>query len=321
MISNIIIVLFLLTLSENASSILTGRLYAVNQTAKSSWFGMIENESKNFDEQIELGEVWYASGPCATRSINSEQYTIVYLRDTVFHPLDYHLLTIDVTNSQKPKILNDITLDKSINGSFLQISDDDKQFIGIKTIVGTRAQIELATINKTTGQINVMGFYPYGGIFIEMNFVRQHRLFYVLHDSKLIYGINVDTGNVDVDIVIPNGYSLQGLIYDSIKDRLLTFAYSENYTQPAFALAEIVIKKNSTNFQIQPIGNPIIPSVGYAWFFAYAVAVKERQWISLWMDDETSEYRFISVDLDNGSIVTNQTMKSVSNLIGLVYFQ
>ena len=321
MISNIIIVLFLLTLSENASSILTGRLYAVNQTAKSSWFGMIENESKNFDEQIELGEVWYASGPCATKSINSEQYTIVYLRDTVFHPLDYHLLTIDVTNGQKPKILTDIKLDKSTNGSFKQISDDDKQFVGFRSIVDTIAQIELATINKTTGHVNVIGFYPYGGLSFDMLFVRQHRLYYALHDSKLIYGINVDTGNVDVDIVIPNGYSLRGLMYDPIKDRLLTFAYSNNYTERAFTLGEIVIKPNSTNFQIQPIGNPIIPSIGYAWFFAYTVAVKERQLISIWLDDETADYRFISVDLDNGSIVTNQTMKSVSNLIGLVYFQ
>lgn len=310
----------MLTLLENVLSVLNGRLYGVNQTGKAVWFGMIENESKYFDQQINLGEVWFASGPCATKSINNEQYMIIYLKDTFIHRDGFHLLTIDVSNDQKSKIFSDIKLDKSTNGSFIQISDDDKQLIGMRTIVGTRVQIELATINKTTGKINVTGFYPYGEDFFDMNFVRQHRLYYVLRDSKLIYGINVDTGNVDVDILVPKGYYLQGLVYDSITDRLLSFVYSENYTENAFALAEIVIKNNSTNFQVQPIGNPIIPFIGYAWSAAYALAVKERQLITIWQDDETTDYRFITVDLDNGNIVTNQTMPPAPNLIGLVYF-
>lgn len=318
--SNLIVVLFVLILSDSVLSVLNGRLYGINQTSKAAWFGMIENESKTFDQMIDLGEVWFASGPSATRGVNSEQYMIVYLRDTILDRNEFHLLTVDVTSGQKPKILSNIKLDKSTNGSFIQISDDDKQLVGMREIAGTRAQIELATINKTNGRINVTGFYPYGSDFFHMVFARERRLYYILHGSKLIYGINVDTGNIDIDILIPNGYSLQGLTYDSVKNRLLSFIYSVNFTESSYVLAEILIENNSTNIRFQPIGNPIIPYVGYAWFSIYTLAVKERQLITVWLDDETSNFLFISTDIDNGNVVTNQTMSSAWNFIGLVYF-
>jgi hypothetical protein len=152
-----------------------------------------------------------------------------------------------------------------------------------------------------------------------MTFARQRRLFYNIMDSYLFCGINIENGNLDVKINVPNEYLIYAIIYDSIKDQLLSIIYSSIIEKNGWNIAKILLENNSTTMQFQRIGKSIIPMKGkYLWSTTYTLALKERQWITLW-DDSDNKIIF-TFDIDNGNIIQNQTINNSRDLNNLVYF-
>ncbi len=132
-----------------------------------------------------------------------------------------------------------------------------------------------------------------------MSFARQRRLYYNLINSNLFCGINVDTGKLDINIKVPNDYSIYGLVYDSIKDRLISLVYSSTVVQNGWFIATIVIENNST-MKFERIGKSFIPmGEKYLWSTTYTLALKERQWLTLWSTNDTEDRNtFILFDID-----------------------
>jgi hypothetical protein len=307
-------ILLLLLLSKNVLS----HLYGIDGSSLISSFVKIVNNSTKYDRLLSLGRGTISGPATATKSIDNENYIVTYHISDSFGVPHYYILTIDITNTPKVKI--NATIFGSGIGSFWQIADDQKQIIGIRESLQSGASLELATINQTTGQVKTLGLYPYGSYSIIMAFARQRRLYYNIIDN-LFCGINVDTGKLDINIKIQNDYSIYGIIYDSLTDRLISLVYSSIVVKNAWFIAEI-ITENASTIKFKRIGKSIIPMGDkYFWSTTYTLALKQRQWITLWDNQDDGDNKdLINFDLDTGEIVQQQTINNSKYLNNVVYF-
>jgi hypothetical protein len=315
-----LIFLILFFLNEKVFSLSKGRLYGIDKSSSIASFVYIENNSRKYDRLINIGKGTFPGPATATKSIDNQYYIITYTIFDSFAVPHYYILTIDVKN--KTKIESNLTLNGPGIGSFWQIGDDEKEIVGIRESFHSGASLELASINKTNGYIKTIGLYPYGSYSLIMTFARQRRLFYNIMNSNLFCGINIDNGNLDIQINVPNEYSIYAIVYDEIKDQLLSIVYSAIIEKDSWFIAKIIIENNSTKIKFERIGKSIIPMKGkYSWSTTYTLALKERQWITLWndSDDENNNIIFI-FDIDNGNIIQNQTINHSKYLNNLVYF-
>jgi hypothetical protein len=280
MCTNLVVLLFLLTLNKNVLSSFQGHLYGINRPTLTSSFVQIENNSSNSIDLLNLGSASLSGPATAMRTIDNKNYIVTYyISDSLGVP-HYFILTIDVTNT--PRLKSNVTINGPGLGSFWQISDDQKQIVGIRESLHSGASLELATIDQTNGKVKTLGYYPYGSYNLVMGFARQRRLYYNIINGNLFCGINVDTGKLDINIKLQNDYSIYAIIYDSIKDRLISLVYSSTIVQNAWFLATIVIENNST-MKFERIGKSFIPmGEKYLWSTTYTLALKERQWLTLW---------------------------------------
>ena len=319
--SMFLIFVFSLFLNEKVFSLSHGRLYGIDQSSRTASFVHIENNSTNYDQLINLGKMTVSGGATATKSLDNQYYLVTYHTSDSFGVPHYFILTIDVNNNTA-KIKSNLTLTGPGIGSFWQISDNGKEIVGVRESLGSGASLELASINPVNGYIKTIGLYPYGSYSLVMGFARERRIYYNIMDSYLFCGINVDNGNVDVKINVPNGYSIYAIIYDSIKDQLLSIVYSSTIEQNGWFIAKILLENNSTELKFQRIGESIIPMKGkYLWSTTYTLALKERQWITLWNDSNDPNNNIIfTFDIDNGNIMQNQTINNSKYLNNLVFF-
>ena len=319
--SMFLIFVFSLFLNDKVFSLSYGRLYGIDQSSRTASFVHIENNSQNYDRLINLGKMTVSGGATATKSLDNQYYLITYHISDSFGVPHYFILTIDVGNNTT-KIKSNFTLTGSGIGSFWQIADNEKEIVGVRESLGSGASLELASINPTNGYIKTIGLYPYGSYSLVMAFARERRIYYNIMNSYLFCGINVDNGNLDVKINVPNGYSIYAIIYDSIKDQLLSIVYSSTIEENGWFIAKILLENNSTEMQFQRIGKSIIPMKGkYFWSTTYTLALKERQWITLWEDsDDPNNNIILTFDIDYGNIIQNQTINNSKYLKNLVYF-
>lgn len=322
---NLFIVLLLIYLNVNISLSYKGNLYGIDQTLiRESSFIQIKNNSPNFDHLLNLGDVSISGPVTAMKTVNNENYIVTYhISDSKGVP-HYFILTINIKDS--PKITNNVTINGPGYGSFWQISDDEKQIFGIRESAHPSASLEVATIDHITGKVETVGLYPFGEYSLVMGFARQRRIYYNIidsyTDSYLFCGINVDNGNLDINIKIPDDYLIYALIYDSIKDRLISIVYSSKVVQNSWFLATIIIDKNSSTMEFERIGNATIPmGENYLWSTTYTLALNERQWLTLWSNTDTEDDRTLIIfDIDDGHIVQKQIINHSKYLNNLVYF-
>ncbi|UJR17599.1 hypothetical protein I4U23_004495 [Adineta vaga] len=312
------ITLLLTFLNVTISFSFQGRLYGVDTSSiRNAAFVQIINNSPNYDRLLNLNRVSISGPATATKNIHNESYVVTYYTSDSHGVPYYFLFTIDVQNT--PKLINNVTINGRGYGSFWQIADDEKQLVGIRESATPGATLELASLDQTTGQAKTIGLYPYGSYSLVMGFARQRRIYYNIIESYLFCGINVDTGNLDLNISIPNGYAIYALIYDSKTDRLISLAYSDKIVEKAWFIASIILENNSSTMKFQRIGNSSIPMNGhYFWSTKYTLATNERQWITLWSTDETNT--LITFNIDTGDIVQQQIINQSQYLTNLVYF-
>jgi hypothetical protein len=315
-------IFLILFLNIQVFSLSNGRLYGIDRSSTTAVsFVYIEDNSTKYDRLINLGKGTFPGPATATRSLDNQYYIVTY---SIFDSLGvphYYILTIDV-NNDIIKVKSNLTLNGSGIGSFWQIGDDEKQIIGIRESFHSGASLELASINQTNGYIKTIGLYPYGSYSLVMTFARQRRLFYNIMNSYLFCGVNIDNGNLDLKINIPNEYLIYAIIYDSIKDQLLSIVYSSIIEKDGWIIAKILFENNSTKIKFERIGKSIIPMKGkYLWSTTYTLALKERQWITLWNDlDNPNNNIIFTFNIDNGNIIQNQTINYSKYLNNLVYF-
>lgn len=318
---SILIRLFLfLFFNKTVFSLYNGRLYAIDRSSIIASFVQIENNSTKYNHLINLGRATVSGPATATKSLDNENYLVTYsIYDSLGVP-HFYFLTIDINN--KTKIKSNLTLNGPGIGSFWQIGDDQKQIVGIRESFHSGASLELASINQTNGQMKTIGLYPYGSYSLVMAFARERRLYYNLINSYLFCAVNIDTGLLDVEINLPNDYSIYAIVYDSIKDQLLSIVYSSTVIDKAWFIAKILIENNSSTMKFQRIGTSSIPMTGkYFWSTTYTLALKERQWITSWDDSEQQDNSvIITFDIDSGNIIQNQTINNSKDLKNLVYF-
>ncbi|CAF1691768.1 unnamed protein product, partial [Adineta ricciae] len=86
--------------------------------------------------------------------------------------------------------------------------------------------------------------------------------------------------------------------------------------------ASIIVDTSSSTLKFERIGNSVIPMDGnHFWSTTYTLAVKERQWITLWSTGNTGDGNtLITFDIDTGDIVHKQTINNSKYLNNLVYF-
>jgi len=313
-----ILLLLLLLLSKDVLSSNDGCLYGIDRSSLIASFVKIVNNSTKYDRLLSLGPVSISGPATATKSIDNQNYIVTYYISDSHGVPHYYILTIDINNTPKVKI--NATITGSGIGSFWQIADDQKQIVGIRDSLRAGASLELATINQTNGQVKTLGLYPYGSYSIIMAFAQQRRLYYNIIDN-LFCGINVDTGKLDINITIPNDYSIYGIIYDSLTDRLISLVYSSKVVQNAWFIAEIITENNST-IKFKRIGKSIIPMGDkYFWSTTYTLALKQRQWITLWANKNAGYNEdLINFNIDTGEIVQQQTINNSKYLNNVVYF-
>jgi hypothetical protein len=214
--NNTFVLLLLSVFSKNVSSSFTGHLYGIDQL---SFVQLMINSSK-YDHLLNLGRLSLSGSATTIKNINNQSYVVAYhIFDSFGLPHTY-LLTIHVIDTPQVKI--NLTINGPGYRSFWQIADDQKQLIGIRKCHHSDATLQVATINQIRGKVERRGLYPYGSYSIVMEFACQRRLYYNLIESYLFYGINVDMGNLDINISIPNDYTIYALIYDQLKDRLIS---------------------------------------------------------------------------------------------------
>jgi hypothetical protein len=295
-----------------------GHLYGINRPSLTASFVEIPNNSTKSNDLLNLGRISISGGATAMKTINNENYVVAYHTSDSFGVPHYFILTIDITNT--PKVKSNLTINGPGLGSFWQIADDEKQIVGIRESLQSGASLELATIDQTIGKVKTVGLYPYGSYSLVMGFARQRRLYYNLIDGKFC-GINVDTGKLDVNIRLTNDYMIYAIVYDEIKDRLISIVYSSTVVEKAWFIANIIIENNS-KIKFERIGKSIIPMEGrYFWSTTYTLALKERQWITLWDDSQVGDNGvLITFDIDNGDIIEKQIINNSKYLNNLVYF-
>ena len=303
-------------LCEVSLLVCSGSVFGTDQSGLDCFFVKLNSNFSKFDRILNIGDISISGPFTASRSLNNKNYLVTYHTFDSLGVPHYFLLNIDI--SQKAKVIENVTLNGPGVGSFFKIVEDEKQgLIGIRESLHPGSTLEVASINRTNGLMKSIGFYPYGEYSLVMTFARQRRLFYNLIDSYRFCAIDVDTGRLDVDTMIPGEYLIYAIVYDSIKDRLLTIVTIEN----SWVLAEMKIENSSSTISFQRIGNSSIPmSKGYLWTNTYTLALTQRQLMTLWDFSNEDTYILITFDIDSGDIIQKQTISNANYLNNLVYF-
>ncbi|CAF1232315.1 unnamed protein product [Adineta ricciae] len=313
-------ILCVLVSCVNITLAFQGRLFGVDTSSiRNTSFVQILDNSPKYDRLLYLNRASFAGPATATRNIHNETYSATYYTSDSFGVPHYFLFTIDV---KKPlKLLNNVSINGPGYGSFWQIADDETRLVGIRESAHSGASLEVAALDQTTGRVNTIGLYPYGSYSLVMGFARQRRIYYNVIEA-LFCGVNVDTGKLDVQIRMPNDYVIYALIYDPTKDRLISIVYSGKIVDKAWFIASIIVDTSSSTLKFERIGNSVIPMDGnHFWSTTYTLAVKERQWITLWSTGNTGDGNtLITFDIDTGDIVHKQTINNSKYLNNLVYF-
>lgn len=290
------------------------RLFGMDQKTLNTKFIELYNGSSHH-QVLDLGKCVFEN-PSATAKLNNHTYLSTYNTfDSKGIPY-FFLLMIDVeTKSLK---LNLSLVDKEDNGAFYHIgvTNNNGNIYGIRDSSGSFA-LEVAKINQTTGRIESIGKYPAGEFSIIMAFAPKRRLYYNVIETTL-YGINIDTGNLDVHSKIPADYSIYGLDYDLAKDRLIAVVYPFGLDDGAWILAEIVVKGKG-ELQVNRIGKSEIPFEKYLWSTNYALDPVKRLWITLWGTEDDKKNYFFVFNIDNGNIV-EQMATNLTELSNLACF-
>ncbi|CAF3750861.1 unnamed protein product [Rotaria sp. Silwood1] len=280
------------------------RLYGLDQSSLQTKLIQINNSS-SYNPVLNLGRSTFSSKAISTK-IGNQNYVSTYRTFDSLGVPHYFLLIIDI-------YLKSIKLNLTLNekygsGSFWQlavINDDD--IIGIRESLRPGSTLEVAKINLTNGSMKTIGTYPYGSYSLVMTYASKRRLYYNVIDPK-VYAVNVDTGNLDVNIQIPNGYSIYALDYDSINDRLIALVYSSSETNGWILTQMIITEKQEIKFE--RIGTTVIPFEKYLWTTTYTINSNEHAWMTIWSDKNSNNSIFISLNIDNGEIIEKWEINS-----------
>ncbi|CAF2738225.1 unnamed protein product [Rotaria sp. Silwood2] len=262
------------------------RLYELDQSSIET--KLIEiNNSSSYNLVLNLGHSTFSSKATSTKIGNQNYVSTYHTFDSLGVP-HYFLLIVDI-------YLKSIKLNLTLNekygsGSFWQvaaISDDD--------IIGIRESL-----------------HP--GSTLVMTYASKRRLYYNVIESTL-YAINVDTGNIDVNIQIPNDYLIYALDYDSINDRLIALVYSSSITNGWILTQMIITAKQEITFD--RIGKIIIPFEKYLWATIYTISSNKNSWMTIWRVEDSNASIFISFNIDNGEIIEKWEIRSrdLGNLV------
>ncbi|CAF3395170.1 unnamed protein product [Rotaria sp. Silwood2] len=162
--------------------------------------------------------------------------------------------------------------------SQIAVTNNDERFIGIRESASAPLSLGVAEINRTTCRMNTIGIYPAGSFSYVMVYASKRELYYNVIASTL-YGINVRTESLEIQIPIPNDYTIYELDYDSTTDRLIALVYSRS-TANAWFLAQVIITgKHQIHFD--RIGKSEIPFEKYFWATIYTMDTKNRLWRTL----------------------------------------
>ncbi|CAF1056546.1 unnamed protein product [Didymodactylos carnosus] len=287
------------------------RLYGVDQSSLETTFTEIIN-STSYDRIINLGRVSF-SGTATSVKIDNQKYVSTYHTSNSLGVPHYFLLIIDIhTKSIK---LNLTLNEKRDSGSFWQIAaPNSNEIVGIRESFHAGSSLEVAKINQTNGLMETIGTYPYGSYSLVMVYASKRRLYYNVIESTF-YAVNIDTGKLDINIRIPNGYTIYAIDYDSVNDRLIALVYSSSITNGWILTQLTITAKNEIRFD--PIGKTIIPFEKYLWTTTYTMNTNERLWITIWSIKDSNKNIFIVFNIDTGNIMEKweTNLNHFSNLV------
>ncbi|CAF1403701.1 unnamed protein product [Rotaria sordida] len=208
------------------------------------------------------------------------------------------------------------TSTKIDNQNYQIAAINDNDIIGIRESFHPGSTLEVAKINQTNGLMKTIGTYPYGSYSLVMTYASKRRLYYNIIESTL-YAVNVDTGNLYVNIQIPNDYLIYALDYDSINDRLTALVYSSSITN-GWILTQMIITTEK-EIQFDRIGKTVIPFEKYLWTTTYIINSNEHSWMAIWSVKNSNASIFILFNIDTGEIIEKWEISS-KNLGNLVCF-
>ncbi|CAF3567015.1 unnamed protein product [Rotaria sordida] len=288
------------------------QLYAIDQSSLETQFIEIYNAS-SYHRVWNLGRSVFESS-AASAKINNRKYISTYNTFDSSGVPHFFLLIIDIQT--KSIELNLTLIEKHDSGAFFHIAvaNDDDNILGIRESLGAGLSLEVAKINQTTGLMKTIGIYPAGAFSVVMAYASKRRLYYNVVDS-ILYGINIDTGGLDVNIEIPIDYTIYAIDYDSIGDRLIALVYSRS-TANVWFLAQIIITAQQ-EIKFDRIGKAEIPFEKYFWSTTYAININKRLWMTLWSTTDENINYFVIFNIDNGDIIENQktNFKDLSNFV------
>ncbi|CAF0874769.1 unnamed protein product [Rotaria sp. Silwood1] len=287
------------------------RLYGIDQSSIERKFVEIANSS-SYDYILNLGGSVF-SGTATSTNMGNQKYVSTYHTFDSLGVPHFFLLIIDI--HLKSIQLNLTLHEQRDSGSFWQVAaTNNNEIIGIRESFHAGSTLEVARINQTNGFMETIGTYPYGSYSIVMVYAPKRRLYYNVIESTL-YAVNIDTGELDINIQIPNDYTIYGIDYDFVNDRLIALIYSSSITNGWILTQIIITTKKETKFD--RIGKTIIPFEKYSWTTTYTINSNERFWMTLWSSKDSKKSIFIVLNIDNGEIMekweTNKT--DLSNLV------
>ena len=287
------------------------RLYGIDRSSIETKFIQIINSSSQ-DRILNLGRTSF-SGTATSIKIDNQKYASTYHTYDSLGVPHYFLLIIDI--HLKTIELNLTLNEKHDSGSFWQIAaPSSNALIGIRESSHSGSSLEVAKINQTSGLMETIGTYPIGSYSIIMAYAPKRRFYYNVLES-MFYAVNIDTGKLDINIRIPNGYTIYGIDYDIVNDRLIALVYSAAIGN-GWILTQIKITANN-EIKFDLIGNTIIPFEKYLWTATYTMSAKERLWITVWAIRDTDKSIFIVFDMDTGEITEESEIifKDFNNLV------
>ncbi|CAF4681958.1 unnamed protein product [Rotaria sp. Silwood1] len=267
-------------------------------------------QRKSGGQNSNLGGSVFQS-PAATAKIDNRTYLSTYNTfDSKAIPY-FFLIMIDVET--KTIKLNLSLIEKNDYAGFYHIgvTNENGNIYGVRESFKSPLGLEVAKINQTTGLMKTIGIYPTGSFSVIMAFAPKRRLYYNVIDSTL-YGINIDTGKLDVHSQMPGDYSIYGLDYDSAKDRLIAIIYPGGLNDGVWYLVEVIMKAKG-ELEFDRIGKSEIPFEKYFWSTNYALDAEKRLWVTLWGTTDDKKNYFFVFNIDNGKIV-EQTAISLTEL-------
>jgi hypothetical protein len=304
------IVVLLLSVSPSVTAF-NCRLYGIDRSSIETEFIQIFNSS-SYARILNLGHSSF-SGTTTSIKIDNQKYASTYHTYDSLGAPHYFLLIIDIHS--KTIELNLTLNEKRDSGSFWQIATPSRnEIIGIRESSHSGSSLEVAKINQTNGLMETIGTYPTGSYSIIMTYASKRRLYYNVLESTF-YAVNIDTGKLDINIRIPNGYTIYGIDYDTINDRLIALVYSASIGN-GWILTQIAITANN-EIKFDRIGKTIIPFERYLWTTTYAMSANERLWITMWAIRDTDRSMFIVFNMDSGEVTeeSETNFKDFNNLV------